>query len=68
MARAFPLEYNFVPKTWILPSDYVSFQAYAHSTKKNQKRSKTFIMKPANGAMGNGYGTEFYNALLKNIK
>jgi len=54
MARVFPLEYNFVPKTWILPSDFAAFQSYALSMKKTKKRGKTFIMKPANGAMGNG--------------
>ena len=53
MARAFPEVYNFVPKTWILPSEYAVFQSYVNDLKK-KKKSKTFIIKPPNGAMGNG--------------
>ncbi|XP_064626270.1 tubulin polyglutamylase TTLL7-like isoform X2 [Lineus longissimus] len=53
MAKAHPEEYNFVPKTWILPSEGTAFMTYARELKK-KKKNKTFIVKPANGAMGNG--------------
>ena len=54
MSRILPDEFGFVPKTWIFPSEYSAFQTYTRELKK-KKKSKTFIVKPANGAMGNGY-------------
>lgn len=53
MQRAHPDEYNFIPQTWIIPAEYASFQGYCRELKK-RKKHKTFIAKPANGAMGNG--------------
>jgi len=54
MAKVFPSEFNFVPKTWILPSEYTALQTYGLESKKRRKKGKTFIIKPTNGAMGNG--------------
>ncbi|KAL9950619.1 hypothetical protein ACROYT_G043142 [Oculina patagonica] len=53
MQRAHPEEYNFIPQTWVLPAEYATFQGYCRELKK-RKKQKTFIVKPANGAMGNG--------------
>ena len=53
MAKVRPDEYSFVPKTWIFPSEYSAFVNNATELKK-KKKHKTFIVKPANGAMGNG--------------
>ena len=53
MVRAHPDEYNFVPKTWIFPSEYNTFQNYFQDLRK-RKKHRTFIVKPANGSMGNG--------------
>ncbi|XP_006822303.1 tubulin polyglutamylase TTLL7-like [Saccoglossus kowalevskii] len=53
IGKAHPEEYNFSPRTWILPSEYNTFQCYVRDLKK-KKKHKTFICKPANGAMGNG--------------
>ena len=53
MANLFPEEYNFVPKTWILPGELSHLQQYARDMKK-RKKNRTYIIKPANGAMGNG--------------
>jgi tubulin polyglutamylase TTLL7 len=53
MAKMHPEEFNFVQKTWILPSEYNAFQTHARDLKK-KKKPKTFIAKPSNGAMGNG--------------
>jgi len=54
MAKAIPDEYNFVPRTWILPSDYNIIQNYMKDLKAH-KKSKTFIVKPSNGAQGHGW-------------
>lgn len=53
MIKARPLDYTFVPRTWIFPSEYTQFQNYVKELKKKRKQ-KTFIIKPANGAMGHG--------------
>ncbi|XP_056671402.1 tubulin polyglutamylase TTLL7 isoform X2 [Monodelphis domestica] len=53
MIKCNPQEYTFVPRTWIFPSEYTQFQNYVKELKKRRKQ-KTFIVKPANGAMGHG--------------
>ncbi|XP_070563404.1 LOW QUALITY PROTEIN: tubulin polyglutamylase TTLL7-like [Ptychodera flava] len=53
IAKAHPEEYSFSPRTWIFPSEYNSFQCHVRDLKR-KKKHKTFICKPANGAMGNG--------------
>ncbi|CAO2600403.1 Tubulin polyglutamylase TTLL7 [Lemmus lemmus] len=53
MIKSRPLDYTFVPRTWIFPSEYTQFQNYVKELKKKRKQ-KTFIIKPANGAMGHG--------------
>ncbi|XP_041503947.1 tubulin polyglutamylase TTLL7 isoform X3 [Microtus oregoni] len=53
MIKSRPQDYTFVPRTWIFPSEYTQFQNYVKELKKKRKQ-KTFIVKPANGAMGHG--------------
>lgn len=53
MQKCYPEEYDFFPKTWTLPADYTMLMNHYHDLKKKRK-NKTFICKPANGAMGNG--------------
>ncbi|XP_066298387.1 tubulin polyglutamylase TTLL7-like isoform X2 [Branchiostoma lanceolatum] len=53
MSRKRPEEFNFTPRTWIFPAEYCTFQTYTKELRK-RKKQKTFIVKPANGAMGNG--------------
>ncbi|XP_021013483.1 tubulin polyglutamylase TTLL7 isoform X2 [Mus caroli] len=53
MIKSRPMDYTFVPRTWIFPSEYTQFQNYVKELKKKRKQ-KTFIVKPANGAMGHG--------------
>lgn len=53
MQKEFPEEYNFIPRTWILPADYASLQIYAKSM-RSRKKMKTYIVKPSNGAQGHG--------------
>lgn len=56
MSRTRTDEYNFIPRTWILPSEYNLLVLHWRDCRKKNKKPITFIMKPANGAMGNGYG------------
>ncbi|KAM7013319.1 tubulin polyglutamylase TTLL7 isoform 3-T3 [Tautogolabrus adspersus] len=53
MIKCQPLEYSFIPKTWIFPAEYTQFQNYVKELRRKRKQ-KTFIVKPANGAMGHG--------------
>uniref|UniRef100_A0A096MF53 Tubulin tyrosine ligase-like family, member 7 n=1 Tax=Poecilia formosa TaxID=48698 RepID=A0A096MF53_POEFO len=53
MIRCQPHEYNFTPRTWIFPAEYTQFQNYVKELRRKRKQ-KTFILKPANGAMGHG--------------
>ncbi|XP_074077912.1 tubulin polyglutamylase TTLL7 isoform X3 [Macrotis lagotis] len=53
MIKCNPQEYTFIPRTWIFPAEYTQFQNYVKELKKKRKQ-KTFIVKPANGAMGHG--------------
>uniref|UniRef100_A0A0X3NK09 Tubulin polyglutamylase TTLL7 n=1 Tax=Schistocephalus solidus TaxID=70667 RepID=A0A0X3NK09_SCHSO len=48
-AKMDPGEYDFFPRTWVLPHEYGTFLAYA---KRNPHAA--YILKPANGAMGHG--------------
>uniref|UniRef100_A0A8C5S7W3 Tubulin tyrosine ligase like 7 n=1 Tax=Laticauda laticaudata TaxID=8630 RepID=A0A8C5S7W3_LATLA len=45
--------YSFIPRTWIFPAEFTQFQNYVKELKR-KRRQKTFIVKPANGAMGHG--------------
>ena len=49
MQKLFPSEYHFYPSTWILPHDAASFHAQF-----NEKRAKTFIVKPEASCQGRG--------------
>ncbi|CAL9696117.1 unnamed protein product [Knipowitschia caucasica] len=53
MIKCQPQEYSFIPKTWIFPAEYTQFQNYVKELRRI-RRQKTFIVKPANGAMGHG--------------
>ncbi|XP_072853979.2 tubulin polyglutamylase TTLL7 isoform X2 [Pogona vitticeps] len=53
MIKSQPQEYSFIPRTWIFPAEYTQFQNYVKELKR-KRRQKTFIVKPANGAMGHG--------------
>uniref|UniRef100_A0A4W6E4P9 Tubulin tyrosine ligase-like family, member 7 n=1 Tax=Lates calcarifer TaxID=8187 RepID=A0A4W6E4P9_LATCA len=53
MIKCQPQEYSFIPKTWIFPAEYTQFQNYVKELRRKRKQ-KTFIVKPANGAMGHG--------------
>ena len=49
MYAVMPEEYDFFPRTWILPADSKSFKEQF-----NSKRAKTFIIKPESQCQGKG--------------
>ncbi len=52
LSRILPDEYNFTPRTWILPNEYNTWYSYASN--KPKKDVYAYILKPNNGAMGHG--------------
>ncbi|XP_062361517.1 tubulin polyglutamylase TTLL11 isoform X2 [Cinclus cinclus] len=55
MQDLFPLEYNFYPRSWILPEELPLFVAEVRTMKDNNPSWKpTFIVKPDGGCQGDG--------------
>jgi len=53
MYKVLPQEFDFVPKSWIMPTEYSQLLSHSIDMKK-AKLSRTYILKPSNGAMGHG--------------
>lgn len=53
MKKAYCHHYSFVPNSWVLPAEYNALDSYCRELHK-KKRTKVFIAKPPNGAMGVG--------------
>ena len=51
MRRLFPSEFQFYPKTWVLPSDFADFRAHFDSYGRSKD---VFIVKPDSGCQGRG--------------
>ncbi|CAM9404186.1 unnamed protein product, partial [Phaeothamnion confervicola] len=51
MRRAFPKEYAFYPRTWVLPAEWSLFRAEFDAQGKS---TRTFIIKPDSGCQGKG--------------
>lgn len=49
MAKLYPKDYAFFPKSWCLPADYADLANYARL-----KKNKTYICKPDSGCQGKG--------------
>jgi tubulin polyglutamylase TTLL6/13 len=47
MLKLFPNDYNFFPKTWVLPGDWIDF-------KNSFTKGKVFILKPESSCQGKG--------------
>ena len=47
MSKMFPTDFNFHPKTWVLPGDWIDF-------KNSFSKAKTFILKPEGLSQGKG--------------
>nr|XP_045009690.1 tubulin polyglutamylase TTLL11 isoform X2 [Jaculus jaculus] len=55
MQSLFPEEYNFYPRSWILPEEFQLFVAQVRMVKANDPSWKpTFIVKPDGGSQGDG--------------
>nr|XP_031362213.1 tubulin polyglutamylase TTLL11 [Lonchura striata domestica] len=55
MQDLFPLEYNFYPRSWILPEELPLFMAEVRMMKdSNPSWKPTFIVKPDGGCQGDG--------------
>ncbi|CAG05225.1 unnamed protein product, partial [Tetraodon nigroviridis] len=55
MQELFPEEYDFYPRSWILPEEYQLFCAQIRVAKeKDPTLSPTFIVKPDGGSQGDG--------------
>lgn len=49
MQKYFPTEFQFFPSTWLLPGDCKAFR-----DQFNERKAKTFIIKPENSCQGKG--------------
>jgi tubulin polyglutamylase TTLL6/13 len=56
MKKLFPEDYNFFPKTWILPNEAHDLTSYywQNNTGNKKKINLTFIVKPDNLCQGKG--------------
>ncbi|XP_060066015.1 tubulin polyglutamylase TTLL11-like [Ylistrum balloti] len=55
MKELFPAEYDFYPRTWYLPAQYLEFSAELRKLhEKRVKPKPTFIVKPDTGSQGDG--------------
>ncbi|KAJ8286878.1 hypothetical protein GJAV_G00044380 [Gymnothorax javanicus] len=55
MQELFPEEYNFYPRSWILPDEYQLFAAQIRLAKDSDSSLRpTFIVKPDGGSQGDG--------------
>jgi tubulin polyglutamylase TTLL6/13 len=50
LARVFPDDFNFTPKTWLLPTEASAFRSYTNTT----KGPISYIVKPEAGCQGRG--------------
>eukprot|EP00729_Bicosta_minor_P003291 gene3291-28036_t len=66
MQPYFPSEFNFFPKSWILPAEYGQFKSYADQHRQ-KGRPKTFIYKPTNSAQGKGLWGRMADVMLKTL-
>lgn len=55
MQELFPEEYDFYPRSWILPEEYQQFTTQIRMVKENDATvNHTFIVKPDGGSQGDG--------------
>ncbi|XP_028319011.1 tubulin polyglutamylase TTLL11 [Gouania willdenowi] len=55
MQDIFPEEYDFYPRSWILPDEYQQFSTQIRMVKENDSTvNPTFIVKPDGGSQGDG--------------
>ncbi|XP_077981945.1 tubulin polyglutamylase TTLL11-like [Glandiceps talaboti] len=67
MQLLFPGEYDFYPKTWLLPTELSQFLKEAKTMKKRQTKSY-YIVKPDNSSQGDGiYLIRNPNDMMKSV-
>ena len=55
MQRAFPSEYKFFPKTWLIPQEATDFRKqFVDNNGKPLPKKKTYIVKPEGLSQGQG--------------
>ncbi|XP_061603613.1 tubulin polyglutamylase TTLL11 [Phyllopteryx taeniolatus] len=55
MQELFPVEYDFYPRSWILPDEYQQFSTQIRTVKESDETlDPTFIVKPDGGSQGEG--------------
>ncbi|XP_077441860.1 tubulin polyglutamylase TTLL11 [Vanacampus margaritifer] len=55
MQELFPVEYDFYPRSWILPDEYQQFSTQLRMAKESDAAlNPTFIVKPDGGSQGEG--------------
>ena len=55
MSKVFPNQYDFFPKTWLLPSQFTDLRNhYAHNANNSKKNKVTYIVKPDSLCQGKG--------------
>ena len=55
MYKVYPQQYDFFPKTWLLPSQYTDLRNhFAHNLSAKKKDKVTYIVKPDNSCQGKG--------------
>ena len=53
MSKVCPKDYNFAPKSWVLPAEAVSLKKHSDDAKRKGNQT-TYIYKPPNSAQGKG--------------
>jgi tubulin polyglutamylase TTLL6/13 len=53
MKKKFPEDYNFFPKTWLLPTDFSDFRQEVENCEANNQ-NKCYIVKPEAECQGRG--------------
>lgn len=54
MYKVFPKEYDFFPKTWLLPSQFTDLRNHWAHNNQNKKNKVTYIVKPDSLCQGKG--------------
>ena len=73
MQRQFPEEYNFFPKTWLLPSEQIEFRNQFTDNSKGKQgkplKKKTYIVKPEALSQGKGiFLTRSFEEIMDNCQ
>ncbi|EGR33532.1 tubulin-tyrosine ligase family protein, putative, partial [Ichthyophthirius multifiliis] len=54
MRQKYPLDYDFFPKTWLLPYQYEELRQYCEKEKQKKQKKPVLIVKPEASSQGKG--------------